>query len=305
MHSRNEDTERATASRPQISVVVNFFNMRREAQRTLYSMTSEYQRDISASQFEVIAVDNGSTEPLDENSVRAYGENFHYVYYETTSKSPAATLNQAVSIASAPLVLIVIDGARILSPGILAYTLRAAKAFQNPVVCTLAMHIGPELQNETMLQGYDQVFEDALLEKTAWKENGYELFHVSSVAASSGTGFFSPLSESNCIGLYKSTFFDLGGFDERFESPGGGLVNLDFFNRILEQSDIEPVMLLGEATFHQFHGGVATNVPKSGHPWPEFAKEYETIRGRPFERVVKPTHYFGHLPPQCRHLASG
>ena len=303
MHSRTENIERATASQPQISVVANFFNMRREARRTLYSMTSEYQRDISASQFEVIAVDNGSTEPLDENSVRAFGENFQYAYYQTTSESPAATLNQAVGIASAPLILIVLDGARILSPGILAYTLKAAKAFQNPFIYTLAMHIGSELQNESMLQGYDQAVEDALLEKTPWKENGYELFRVSSVATSSGTGFFSALSESNCIGLYKSTFSDLGGFDERFESPGGGLVNLDFFNRIREQSDIESVMLLGEATFHQFHRGVATNVPKSEHPWSEFHKEYEAIRGRPFERVVKPTHYFGHLPPQCRHLA--
>ncbi len=287
---------------PQISVVVNFFNMRREAQRTLYSLTADYQRDIGSAQFEVIAVDNGSTESLDEAEVRTSGANFRYLYHPTTSKSPAAALNRAVETASGDLIICLVDGARILSPGILAYTLKAARAFEEPFVYTLGMHIGPAIQNESIAEGYDQRVEDTLLEMTAWKENGYELFRISSVAPSSGSGFFSELSESNCVALRKSTFLRLGGFDERFQSPGGGLFNLDFFNRTLERSEIEPVMLLGEATFHQFHGGVATNVQTSEHPWRRFTEEYEAIKGRRYEKVVRPAYFLGHIPSQCQHL---
>jgi len=287
---------------PKISVVVNFFNMRREAQRTLYSLTGDYQRDIDSDQVEVIAVDNGSTEPLDEKQVWRFGNDFRYLYHDTKSKSPAGALNRAVEQASADLLVCLIDGARILSPGILAYTLKAARAFENPFVYTLAMHIGLAIQNTSMAEGYDQRVEDVLLETTAWKENGYELFRISSVAPSSGSGFFFDLAESNCVALRKSTFLQLGGFDERFQSPGGGLLNLDFFNRAMERPDIKPVMLLGEATFHQFHGGVATNVLISEHPWQRFAEEYEAIKGRRYEKMVRPTHFLGHIPPQCRHL---
>jgi glycosyltransferase involved in cell wall biosynthesis len=286
----------------QISVVVNFFNMRREAQRTLHSLTSDYQRDIGPDQIEVIAVDNGSTEPLDGKEVQMFGNNFRYLYHDTKSKSPAGALNRAVKQTSADLVVCLIDGARILSPGILAYTLKAARAFDNPFIYTLAMHLGPTVQNTSMIEGYDQGVEDALLDTIAWKDNGYELFQVSSVALSSGSGFLSDLAESNCVALCKSTYLKLGGFDERFESPGGGFLNLDFFNRVLARSEVQPVMLLGEATFHQFHGGVATNVPISEHPWQRFAEEYESIKGRPYEKMVRPAHFLGHIPPECQHL---
>jgi osmoprotectant transport system permease protein len=42
------------------------------------------------------------------------------------------------------------------------------------------------------------------------------------------------------------------------------------------------VHLLGEGTFHQFHGGVATNVPAASHPFPIFHEEYVRLRGEPF-----------------------
>ena len=40
--------------------------------------------------------------------------------------------------------------------------------------------------------------------------------------------------------------------------PGGGLVNLDFYTRASLRSDVELVQILGEGTFHQFHGGAMT-----------------------------------------------
>ncbi len=66
--------------------------------------------------------------------------------------------------------------------------------------------------------------------------------------------------------MKRDDYLAMGGLDERFDTPGGGLANLDFFNRVHEREALRPIMLLGEATFHQFHGGVASNAPISRHP---------------------------------------
>src|SRR5216683_2592387 len=47
--------------RPDLSVIVVVHNMAREAPRTLYSLSTTYQRHIAAEDYEVIVVDNGST----------------------------------------------------------------------------------------------------------------------------------------------------------------------------------------------------------------------------------------------------
>ena len=51
---------RSFRKKPKLSVVIAFFNMRREAARTLYSLTTDYQRDIGIDDYEVIVLDSGS-----------------------------------------------------------------------------------------------------------------------------------------------------------------------------------------------------------------------------------------------------
>ena len=63
-------------ARPALSVVVVFYDMRREAERTLYSLTPEYQRGVAGKAYEVIAIDNGSYQPLDPAEVRAVRPQF-------------------------------------------------------------------------------------------------------------------------------------------------------------------------------------------------------------------------------------
>lgn len=43
-------------------------------------------------------------------------------------------------------------------------------------------------------------------------------------------------------------------------------------------------MLLGEATFHQIHGGIMTNCPTEEHIrlWGVYQEEYRKLRGRDF-----------------------
>ena len=43
----------------QLSIIVNCYNMRREALRTLYRLSADYQREVSVLEYEVLVIDNG------------------------------------------------------------------------------------------------------------------------------------------------------------------------------------------------------------------------------------------------------
>jgi hypothetical protein len=194
-----------------------------------------------------------------------------------------------------------IDGARILSPGVLKYARLAGLAFTEPIIATLGWHLGPDVQMRSILDGYDRAVEDRLLASIDWPNDGYRLFDVSSFAGSSNMGWFLPIVESNCLFLYRHTFERLGGYDERFERPGGGLVNIDFYKRACELPGSTLVTIVGEGSFHQIHGGVATNVPEETNQrlWKEWEADYADIRGTRYERPNRVSEYVGHVPPQA------
>ena len=279
-----------------LTVIVVFHNMEREAPRTLFTLSTEYQRGVCPEDYEVIAVDVGSSTPLNEGFVKSFGENFRLVR-SPAAPSPVMAVNRAAALARGAVIALCIDGARMLSPRILRHILDAFKIYNNPVVATLAYHLGPKIQNESMLDGYNQATEDVLLNTVDWRSDGYELFRISSLAGSSQNGYFLPIAESNCIAVSKQAWASLGGLHEGFVSPGGGLVNLDFYHEACLHLD-PLVILLGEGTFHQFHCGVATNVPWEQHPRDAFNIEYTAIRGEAFAILEKNAIYLGGIPPQ-------
>ena len=282
-----------------ISIIVNFFNNQREARNTLHSLTAAYQAGGDNIEYEVVAIDNGSTEPVPASEVAAFGTRFHYRYVETRSKSPAAAINAAARDAKGKELVLMIDGAHILSPGILRGMRRAFDQFESPFIATPPFHLGPKIQNQSVMEGYDPAAEDRLLERSGWKADGYRLYLASRSFADKGGGWFGLLPESGCVGISKDGYFALGGFDERFEAPGGGLVNLDFFERAVSEPALQYVMLLGEGTFHQVHGGVASNAPITNHPYPALHEEYKRIRGKNFSPPRRHPHFIGHLPAQA------
>jgi len=286
---------------PIVSIVVSVFNMQREAKRTLLSLTSKYQEGVSEQDYEVIVVDDGSSAPLSADYVAGLRPNFKYYYFENTSLSPAPAINFGVRQSIGRAVGIMVDGARILSPGIIKYALRAFKIFQNPVVSTLGWHLGPDVQMRSILNGYNQKVEDQLLESVDWPKDGYRLFGISSFAGSSSNGWFMPIAESNCLFMYRETFDELGGLDERFELPAGGIVNHDTYIRACELPDSELVVLLGEGNFHQVHGGTTTNISEQENHihWKKCEEEYINIRAKKFVFPRKCPEYIGHVPPQA------
>jgi len=287
---------------PTLSIVAVFFNMRREAQRTLLSLSRRYQVGVARLDYEVICVDNGSTAPLDDATVRAFGPEFRHHFFETTSKSPAAAANFGIRQARAAHVMVILDGAHILTPRILAYAALCIGNFPSPLVAVQSLALAPA--NRAELPSWNQAAEDRRLAAVDWPRNGYELFRLTSGYGDESRGWFGAPFESACLTLRTDAFETLGGFDERFQSPGGGLVALDFFERALAPPELNFVMLLGESTFHQYHGGATTGEPAAGVPWwQQFHDEYRAIRGQDFHGAARLPIYFGQFTPQALLIA--
>lgn len=274
-----------------LSVVVICYNMARELPRTLRSLSTAMQRGIAAEDYEVIVVDNGSTKPFDKDECRRWLPNGSIHYLRDAGVSPVPAVNYGLQLARSDLVGVFIDGARIASPGLLATALAAARVHDRAVVGTIAFHLGPEVQMQSVPKGYNQVVEDALLASSGWENDGYRLFDISALAGSSKKGCFVLPHETNALFLTAAHWREIGGYDSGFVTPGGGLANLDVWKRLCSEPRNQVVMLLGEATFHQVHGGIATNSPTP--PLDEFHEEYRRLRGERFTPPNRRPMFFG------------
>lgn len=278
-------------SQPVVSLVVIAYNMARELPRTLRSLSPAMQRGAGDIDYEIIIVDNGSESPV----AWPGDPRVTVVRIADAQRSPAAAVNRGLAEARGALIGVMIDGARIASPGLISHAVRAALLHPRPVVATLGFHIGPDLQINSVRAGYDQATEDALLREADWEDDGYRLFAISSFAGSSSDGWFMPIAESNALFMTASMWRELGGYDERFVLPRGGFVNLDAYARACSLPGARLVVLLGEGTFHQLHTDVPPSVLESALEG--FEAEYRDIRGRSFERPRPDTLYLGHVTP--------
>ncbi|GIU87279.1 MAG: hypothetical protein KatS3mg009_1794 [Acidimicrobiia bacterium] len=281
-----------------MSIVVVVYDMAREFPRTLRTLAPDYQRGIGAADYEVVVVDNGSPVPLDERVLHAHpGLRCTAIRIDDAPQSPAHAANVGLARASGDLVGLVVDGARMASPGLLREARRAAGVAPRPVVATLGWHLGATRHSElTESSGYDQRVEDELLAGVDWERNGYRLFEISTFASSSARGWFGPIGESSALFMPAAIWRELGGLAEEFTLPGGGLVNHDLFRRACELEGTQLVVVLGEGTFHQYHGGAATSRRLD---WETMHAEYVAHRGGPYRPPENEPVYVGTVPTEA------
>lgn len=297
---------------PKVSVIVVSYNMSRELPRTVASLLPPYQRDIASADVEIIVVDNGSSEPVRRESFPEAAD-IKIVRVDDGGVSPCIAINRGVRLSHAECIAVVIDGARMASPGLLATALSASVVHAKSFVATLGFHLGPKVQQVSVSEGYTRQVEDELLAEIGWPDDGYRLFEMCARGGSYLYGLLSPPSETCFCVMRKSHFYQIGGYDERFVELGGGLANIDFFLRAVESAGDGFVMLIGEGTFHQLHygsttraGGVARKYDGHLSLWDVYQREYEQLVGRPLKVTTRAPLLFGRIThPEVRELFFG
>jgi len=294
----------APAITKDLTVVVVFYNMKREAARTLHSLSRAYQRGIDGLDYEVVVVENGSApdQRLGEEYVQTFGPEFRYVdLADRATPTPVDALNAGLRVAAGRTVAFMIDGAHVLTPSVLRYGMAGLATYEPAIVVTQQWYVGPGQQPDAMQTGYDQAYEDELFRQIEWPLDGYRLFDIGHFIGD--RDWFDGLWESNCIFVPRKLLEQYGAFDESFEMPGGGYANLELYERLGAAPDVNVVTILGEGSFHQVHGGTTTNRPD-----PEerratitgYADHFADLRGRQFRGAGKMLHYVGTMFPSAQ-----
>jgi hypothetical protein len=257
---------------------------------------------VQALEYEVIIVDNGSSSRLSIDEGVLGGVPLTIFENRSCSPSPVLAANQGVAKSSGRLICLMLDGAHILTPGVFQLALAADRAYINSVIATRYFFLGPDEQNISIEAGYNQEEEDRLLNAIDWPSNGYGLFDIGTPfrSGAKNISWLNRMFESNCLFLGRTLFDELGGFDTRFDLPGGGFANLDFFKRACDFEGSTPVQLIGEGSFHQVHGGTTTNtsIATRKKQTQAYRDQFQEIRGHIDLISKKPVQYIGHLPTE-------
>jgi cephalosporin hydroxylase len=290
--------------RRQLSVVVVFYDMKREAARTLRSLTRAYQQGIDDLDYEVVVVENGSSpdQRLGAEYVAGFGPEFRYVDMGPDApSSPVDALNRGIAESTGENLALMIDGAHVLTPGVLRHGLHGLSVYGPAIVGTQQWYVGPGQQGELMNGGYDRSMEDRLFERIEWPADGYRLFDIGHFIGE--RDWFDGMWESNCLFAPRDLVEQSGAFDESFDMPGGGYANLDLFERLGASPDVTVVTILGEGSFHQLHHGTTTNQTEIQHRHDLLASyrdHYEALRGRDFVGPGKDLHFVGSISESSR-----
>ncbi len=297
----------AGSARPLISFIVIVYDMPEQAERTLRTLLPDYQTGVNDGDYEVVVVENKSGNVMSEEFLDSLPSNFRYFLRDETKPTPVFAIEYGASVATGENICLMIDGARLLTPGVVGQVVHGHRIHKNAVVTVPGYHLGDEIQQRAVDSGYGTEAEKALMATTDWPVDGYSLFDISCFSGSCADGFFLPSLESNCISMPRETWNYLGGCDLRFDARGGGLVNLDLYKRAIELPDTLHVIIPGEGTFHQFHGGVTTGGESTG----DSAKlievlhaQYAVIRGELYTPPESDPLFFGRVPAHAHRFIS-
>jgi len=246
-------------SNPKISLLLIVYKMPRQALNTVYSLSAQHQQNVRESDYEIVVVENSSSDNMDEEAALKQGNNIRYYLRQETSASPCGAINFGLDQCRGDSIGLMIDGARMVTPRVIEYALLAQQAHLHSLLAVPGYNLGPDEHQFHLETGYNQKIEQALLEDIRWQENGYRLFDIANISGANEKGIFHPLLECNCMFSSRENFERIGGANEEFDLPGGGSINLHMFRQlgVLPQSRYYFVAP-GEGSFHQFHGGITT-----------------------------------------------
>lgn len=281
---------------PQLSIVIVVYRMSRQALNTVRSFAVPHQLATSSDHYEIIVVENESDDLLGAEAATSVASNVRYYLRPNEGHSPVPALVHGLTHARGKYLGVVIDGARMVTPRVIHYALAAFRITPHAVVAVPGYHLGEAEQHTN--PAHDETAEQRLLDRIDWTADGYRLFEVSTFFRGRHQhGFLLPLMESNCVFFSREAYEIIGGVDTRFDMPGGGMVNLDLYKRLVERREAELFITPGEGTFHQYHGGVTTRADENREELlASFRDQYAHIRGTHYTFAEKRPRLIGAVP---------
>ncbi len=195
---------------PALSIVVIVYDMVVQSENTLRSLMAGYQQSVTEDDYEVIVVENESSRCMRPGFIDSLPRNFSYYLRSETEPTPVHAINFALGLCRGENICLMIDGARMVTPGVVNYVLMGHQLGEKSVVTVPGYHIGNQLQQEAIDHGYDVEQDQALVRSIRWPDAGYRLFDIACFSGSSAPGFFLPNSESNCISIPREVWRELG-----------------------------------------------------------------------------------------------
>ena len=244
---------------PKLSIILIAYNMPGQLEKTLFTLSADYQQGVAADDYEIIVIENNSANPYPAEKVAKLPGNFRYLLRDEAGVSPVPAVNEGFAMCRAPVICLMIDGARMLSPGVVRTALQAFAISKNAVVAVPGYHLGGAEQHLVEGESDPGQLEAQLLGSVDWHAYGYELFSISTFSGANAQGFLNPMMECNCMLASAKNFAAIGHANNEFQQPGGGSINLHMYRSLGMLSTTEFFVLPGEGSFHQYHGGVTTS----------------------------------------------
>lgn len=257
-----------------LSIIISSYKMERELPRTIESCLPPFQTDVDDYLIEILVLNNDDTisiakEDLPRGVTRVINS-------KSNNGSPVKLMNFGIRKAQSRNLLLIFDGARMLSPCVVRNTINVLSKGPYALSTPLAFHLGPKHQSISTKEGYNVFKEDELLAKINWRRNGNRLFEISSLAGSNRDGHLGAITESCAFGISRKLVRKLGGYESKFTSVGGGFATMDLFKRAVEHNKTELFVMLDAGSFHQLHGGISAS-PNA--PFEIWEAEYKSITG--------------------------
>jgi hypothetical protein len=240
---------------PLLSIVVMTHGISRQAKNTLETLAPSFQRNVAASDYEVVVVERVSGDLLGEDTVRAVLPAAHYVLSDGEG-SLGAIASLGIQRTRAPFVGLLFDAATMVTPRLVEHALLGTRAYESPIVAVPAYQLGKEPQHLHGATGYDERAEMDLLATVDWKRDGHELFEISCRDPAFQNGFLAAFSELGCVFSSRACLESCLPDDERLDTEGA--LSLYVFGSLCLVPGTKLVVLASEGTFHQFHACPST-----------------------------------------------
>jgi len=212
-----------------ISIVMPTHEHGWEVEQAMKSL--ERQTGIYPSEYEIVIVDSapdeGYTRRIAAENYRKYG-NVRYIEVYDIKERGITNAGYCGNIgarmfAEFPILILIVDSARLVTPGAIRKTRDAFARWGNDITTTIPpYHIGKHYDDSSWT--VKQCRE--LMSTLRWEIDAYHLFDAAAHTKISSTG---NIGESTFQGITKENFIKIGGWNEVYKS--WGVHNLDLWRR--------------------------------------------------------------------------